>query len=58
MEDMFEFVAVETDDDTFGFEVVEADGAGFWERKWDLLVVGSTAVFGFALFEHLVVLVS
>ena len=56
VEDMFEFVAVQTNDYTFGSEVIEADGAGLGELERDLLV--ACAICTFALLEHLVMLVS
>ena len=42
MEDMFKFVAVESDDFTFGFKVFEADGTGLWKLKRDLLVASTS----------------
>ena len=42
MKDVFEFVAVESDDFTFGFEVFEADGTGLWKLNRDLLVASSS----------------
>lgn len=53
VEDMFELVAVEADNQTFRFKGFEADGAGFWKAKRDLVEATS-----FLLLEHLVVFMS